>query len=398
MTIFIPNVTINCVRLFLSADNFSFSSLVCFVDCKAALYQVCDGQCFNTNNFVVPLKHPNSLINVYPNDDALTRKNCLSRIIEYWVAKRPETILKTHVPITIPLDLDYAEYIEYSLAEADSYELCQSMEANGDKEPSARDWWILKPAMTDCGYGIRIFSTMTDLVGYLESVESDERDSPPIDGNQVPSSLLREFVAQKYLTSIPLVNGEKFHVRAYVLAIGRLQVFVYQELLALIASEIYRQPWDNPTSRSSLTNSSLQPEDIQGDSTRSFWSSIPDDILPGDWKEDVFRQICQISAEIFRAASQAATGGLVLLPGCFELFALDFLIDSRGSVWLLEVNGGPAIPKEGEAGSLALRLLESITSITLGKLTRANETTLPEKLMIEVLNDELGKSNIREII
>ncbi|KFY24773.1 hypothetical protein V491_02028 [Pseudogymnoascus sp. VKM F-3775] len=317
--------------------------LVCFVDSKAALYQVCDGQRFNTNNFVVPLKHPNSLINVYPNDDALTRKNCLSRIIEYWVAKRPETILKTHVPITIPLDLDYAEYIEYSLAEADSFELCQSMEANGDKEPSARDWWILKPAMTDCGYGIRIFSTMTDLVRYLESVESDERDSPPIDGDQVPSSLLREFVAQKYLTSIPLVNGKKFHVRAYVLAIGRLQVFVYQELLALIASEIYRQPWDNPTSRSSLTNSSLQPEDIQSDSTRSFWSSIPDDILPGDWKEDVFRQICQISAEIFRAASQAATGGLVLLPGCFELFALDFLIDTRGSVWLLEVLQSPLV-------------------------------------------------------
>lgn len=94
-----------------------------------SLYQICDGRRCNTNKFVVPLKHPNSLINVYPNDDALTRKNCLSRIIEYWVAKRPESILKTHVPITIPLNLDYAE--------ADSFELCQSMEADGDKEPSA---------------------------------------------------------------------------------------------------------------------------------------------------------------------------------------------------------------------------------------------------------------------
>ena len=315
--------------------------LTCFVDSEAALYQICDGQRCNTNEFIVPLRNPNSsLINVYPNNDALTRKNCLSSIIEYWVAKRPQSILKNHFPTTVSLDLDYAEYIEYSLAEADSFELCQSMEANGDTEPSARDWWILKPAMTDCGYGIRIFSTMTDLVGYLESLKSDGRDFPPIDGNRVPSSLLREFVAQKYSTSIPLLNGKKFHVRAYTLAIGRLQVFVYRELIALIASEVYRQPWDNPTLRSTLTNSSLQPEDIQSDSVRSFWSSIPDDILPGDWKEDVFRQICQISAEVFRAASQTATRGLVLLPGCCELFALDFLIDKTGSVWLLEVNGG----------------------------------------------------------
>lgn len=167
-----------------------------------------------------------------------------------------------------------------------------------------------------------------------------------------------------------MLDGKKFHVRAYVLAIGRLQVFVYRELLALIASEVYRQPWDKTTLRSSLTSSSLQPKDIQSDSARSFWSSFPpDDILPGDWKEDVFRQICQISPEVFLAASQVATGGLVLLPGCFELFTFDFPID-KGSVWLLEVNGGPAIPKEGEAGSLALGLFESITSITVGSLHR----------------------------
>ncbi|KAH8586350.1 tubulin-tyrosine ligase family-domain-containing protein [Bisporella sp. PMI_857] len=356
--------------------------LRCFVDREAALYQICDGQRCNTNEFIVTLKNPNSsLVNVYPNDDALTRKNYLSRIIEYWVAKRPASILKNHVPTTVQLDLDYAEYIEYSLAEADSFELCQSMEANGDKEPAARDWWILKPAMTDCGYGIRIFSTMTDLVGYLESLESDGRESLSVGGDRVPSSVLREFVAQRYLTSIPLLNGKKFHVRAYVLAIGRLQVFVYRELLALIASEEYRQPWNNPTLRSSLTNSSLQPEYIQSDSARSFWSSVPDDILPGDWKEDAFRQICQVSG---RDLPSSLTN--------------DFLLDTKGSVWLLEVNGGPAIPKEGEAGSLALRLFESITSVTVGKLIQVNENALAEKRMIEVLNDELNQSNIREIV
>lgn len=87
-----------------------------------------------------------------------------------------------------------------------------------------------------------------------------------------------------------------------------------------------------------------------------------------------------------------------MLPGCFELFALDFLIDMNGSVWLLEVNGGPAIPKEGEAGSLALGLFESITSLTVRKLTQVNERSSAEKRMIEVLNCELSQINIREIV
>lgn len=34
----------------------------------------------------------------------------------------------------------------------------------------------------------------------------------------------------------------------------------------------------------------------------------------------------------------------------------------------------------------------------MGKLTRVNEKTLAEKRMTEVLNDELSKSNIREIV
>jgi hypothetical protein len=37
-------------------------------------------------------------------------------------------------------------------------------------------------AMTDCGYGIRIFSTMAELVGYLELIEFKEGETGSIDG------------------------------------------------------------------------------------------------------------------------------------------------------------------------------------------------------------------------
>jgi tubulin---tyrosine ligase len=72
--------------------------LRCFINNKAALFYICDGQRFNTNDFIIPLKNPNSsLINVYLNNDALIRKNYLFRIIEYWIIKRPESILKSRV-------------------------------------------------------------------------------------------------------------------------------------------------------------------------------------------------------------------------------------------------------------------------------------------------------------
>lgn len=87
----------SCIKKY-SPDVKFVDNLRCFVDSEAALYQFCDGQRCNTSEFIVPLTKPNSsLINAYPNDDALTRKNYLARIIEYWVAKQPQSMLKNHV-------------------------------------------------------------------------------------------------------------------------------------------------------------------------------------------------------------------------------------------------------------------------------------------------------------
>ena len=183
-----------------------------------------------------------------------------------------------------------------------------------------------------------------------------------------------------------------------MLAIGRLQVLVYQDLIVFVASEAYHPPWDYPDLRSSLTNTSLQPEEMRETSRLNFWSSFANELLSADQKEGVFQQVCEISAEIFRAASEIAIGGFVLLPGCFELFALDFLIDKEGAVWLLEVNGGPAIPQEGVGGSLMTGLFESITCITVRKLTGSKERYPAEERLIEVLDCKLSPSSIKEIV
>ncbi|KAF5661428.1 tubulin-tyrosine ligase [Fusarium heterosporum] len=432
-----------------------------------AVYQFLNGWELN-HHFAMLNRAKHGLLNAYPNSDALARKDHMAKVVDYWVTKRPESILKGHSPATVKLSLDYSEYVEDSLAAADDLTLLYSLEDNEAKDPSERDWWILKPAMIDCGHGIRIFSTIDELAGNLElaaDISEEDEDteitetvdvkhesdsdsdgfnlslSAPgldsldaiitatgklsintldkengtftdkllnlvIDENErIPSALLREFVVQQYIVSIPPIDGRKWHVRAYVLSVGRLKVHVFNEMLTLLALDDYEPPWKNPSLRSSLTNTALQEEEefTSKESMRDFWK-IADDLLPGDWKNSVFDQACQISGELLRAASHTMADKFTPLDKCFELFALDFLIDSSGTAWLLEVNETPAFYEQGYAGELAQRLMESVVCVTLEHMGRADlkdpKSVEARERMVEVLDatKELAKSNITEIL
>ncbi|KAF4872436.1 putative tubulin--tyrosine ligase PBY1 [Colletotrichum siamense] len=438
----------------------------------STVFQFCDGWALN-RNFAALNTAERALINAYPNSDALARKDYLARVVDFWTAKRPESILKKCVPLTVRLSLDYAEYVDDALTAADDLTLLSSLEDNEDKPASEREWWILKPALVDCGAGIRLFSTMEELASHLELAEyeideDDESDlsyqamleangksendttrdnsegfyptlsTPGLDtldalvtatgelalkehkdeiqrapkpqyvfkeGGRIPSAQMREFVAQRYIVHIPPMEKRKWHARAYVLAMGRLKVYVFKEMLALLAGEDYEPPWLNPSLKSSLTNTALQDEDvfINKQSMRDFWSA-PDDLLPGDWKASVFEQICHTSAELFRGAAHTMADKFTTVDKCFELFAVDFLIDTDGTAWLLEVNETPAFYDVGMAGPLAMRLMESVIYIAMEHMGNAKlgeeRNALAKKRMIQVLDetDKLAKSNITEIL
>lgn len=424
------------------------------------VYQLLNGWELN-HHFAVLNRAKNGLLNAYPNSDALARKDHMASVVDYWITKRPGSVLKGHSPATVKLSLDYSEYVEDALAAADDLTLLYSLEDNEAKDSSERDWWILKPAMIDCGHGIRIFSTIDELAGNLELAadiseedeESEEDAETPdtkfesddsaegfkpslsapgldsldalitatgklsvsgtnkiqdliIDENErIPSALLREFVAQQYIVNIPPIDGRKWHVRAYVLSVGRLKVHVFNEMLALLALDDYEPPWKNPSLKSSLTNTALQDEEefTSKESMRDFWK-IDDDLLPGDWKQNVFNQACQISGELLRAAAHTMADKFTPLDKCFELFAIDFLIDSKGTAWLLEVNETPAFYEQGYAGELAQRLMESLICVTLEHMGMADmeseKNVQARGRMVEVLDatKELAKSNITEIL
>ncbi|KAK4240560.1 putative tubulin--tyrosine ligase PBY1 [Achaetomium macrosporum] len=451
-----------------------------------AVFQFCDGWELN-RNFAVLNGAENGLINAYPNSDALARKDCLARVVEYWTAKLPRSILAKHVPETVRLTLDYSEYVEDALMAADDLSLLYSLEQNADRHPSYREWWILKPALVDCGAGIRLFSTIEELASHLELAanEMDDEDdedqeskesetevikapscnsedtggdrpeclptlsTPGLDsldglvtatgafsldesgpeqpqhtttrakkpqyvfkaGGRIPSAQMRAFVAQRYIVSIPTICGRKWHVRAYALAIGRLKVHVFRDVLALLAAEDYRPPWENPPLKASLTNTALQDEDevVRNESMRDFWdaAAVADDLFPREdphWKHHVFYQICGVAAELFRAAAHTMADKFTTLDRCFELFGLDFLVDTGGNAWLLEVNETPAFYQHGVAGTLALRLMESVVCVAMEHMGMARvgdpRNVVARNRFVEVLDEtaKLGRSNITHIL
>ncbi|KAI9844773.1 MAG: hypothetical protein M1837_005306 [Sclerophora amabilis] len=348
------------------------------------------------------INHPaTSLANAYIFRKALIRKHYLASTIASWITKSPKSLLTVHFKAALDFELDYAEFLDEALVEA--YELHDSFARNEHKESQDREWWILKPGMSDRGQGIRLFSTQEELLQIFEkweleqpdeeeedfsegghdentnnnnlnsipsseSVQSDEKD-----GSQIITSQLRHFIAQPYIHSPFLFpfSPRKFHIRTYVLAVGSLRVYVYGEMLALFAATPYVPPWHpssacNEDLSAHLTNTCLQTNNITSSTTfpsppppatnlndshvHRFWDLPPHPSSSStvDWKPAVFDQILAITSETFLAAARTTAIHFQPLPNAFEVFGLDFLVDEQRTAWLLEVNAFPDFAQTGE--------------------------------------------------
>lgn len=310
-----------------------------------------------------------SLANAYIIRKALIRKHYLSNTVANWISKHPDSILRHHFKPAFDFELDYSEFLDEALLEA--YELRESLEKNEERPDSEKEWWILKPGMSDRGQGIRLFSSEDQLREIFEEwdEESDVEDesgsedtvpqttTPAAHDDGVVTSQLRHFMAQPYIDPpllLPSSSNRKFHIRTYVLATGALKVYVFKEMLALFAAKSYRAPHESEDEVQDLarhlTNTCFQEGGASNEgSVRRFWDL--DHHVPGlaaDWKEKIFEQICAVTGEVFEAAARGMMVHFQTLPNAFELFGVDFLVDAEGNAWLLELNAFPDFAQTGE--------------------------------------------------
>jgi hypothetical protein len=344
-------------------------------------YPVLQYQVYERSDFDHVLAHPRtSLVNSYVIRKALIRKHYLSTTVSNWITKHPDSILRSSFKPAVEFELDYAEFLDDALLEA--YELRESFQRNEEREEDEKEWWILKPGMSDRGQGIRLFDSESSLQSIFEEWEEDEeesasetsygenngdgatgpgrRDSDPRGNleNGIITSQLRHFIAQPYIHPpllLPSASNRKFHIRVYVLAVGSLKVYVFREMLALFAEKPYANPSEEDDIHAlsrHLTNTCLQSGADGGtgpDTVRSFWSL--DETAPSlgsGWKDRVYEQICAISGEIFEAAARGMMVHFQTLPNAFEVFGVDFLVDGNGQAWLLELNAFPDFRQTGD--------------------------------------------------
>ena len=360
------------------------------------------------------LLHPNtSLTSAYIIRKALIRKNYLSSLILHWVAKHPSSCLKHHVKTTEAFEVDYAEFLDDALV--DCWDLKESWARSQHKTDEQREWWILKPGMSDKGQGIKLFSSAEELQEIFDTWEEESPDSDEEleDGSNddadvsadsknddfIMTSHLRHFVVQRYIHPPLIFYTRKFHVRAYVLCVGSMRVYVSREMLALFASHPYAAPWEDAPTTSYLTNTCLQDATTSEANVKRFWDlpSVADskeDATPRyDWKESVFHQICKVIGETFRAAALTAVTDFQPIPNAFEIFGVDFLIDADEKAWLLEFNAFPDFRQTGDMlrDTVIGNLMKGVVNLAIAGFFKIGPPKLADG-MVEVVHVDLGKS------
>ncbi|KAF3036093.1 hypothetical protein E8E12_007784 [Didymella heteroderae] len=380
------------------------------------------------------MSSPKASANAYVIRKALIRKHYLSTTIANWITKYPESALRRGAKPSVEFEVDYAEFLDDALVEA--WELKESWARNeqfGEDEKEKREWWILKPGMSDRGQGIRLFSSEEELTAIFEEwdPESDEEEDEEEDarsdaeaekdeGNGIITSQLRHFVAQPYIHPPLLLAppGEpsqlrKFHIRTYVLASGALQVFVYKPMLSLFAARPYSPPWESDfeseeeredAMRAHLTNTCLQDTGDREGSVGLFWN-LPDSIVsqpdtsvnaPSNWKEQVFTQIQDITAATFEAAARGMSIHFQPLPNAFEIFGLDFMVGIEGdgslNTYLLEVNAFPDFRQTGdELSGMIEGLFEGVVDKAIAPFFEVKTGGEKGDEMVKVLDVDLGR-------
>lgn len=281
---------------------------------------------------------------------AITRKNYLDSTIKQYRVKRPDSILHTSWPEGYFLELDYAEFLDDSLDEC--WDLKQELidNENGTK------LFIIKPALGDRAHGIHIFRTQNELQTILDKQEQETDDD----------CQMREYLVQEYIADPQLFKGHKFHLRVYVVAIGKLKVYLNKKALMLCSGSKY-DPDNHFDLKSHLTNTCYQGEEAivrEFDLENGLVDCDSDFKVPLN-VDRIYNQIKCTITDLFEAAIGQPMG-FQPLPNAFEFYGLDFLVTSSNDVKLLEVNAYPDFKQTGPLKHVVYQMFADTARILLG--------------------------------
>jgi tubulin--tyrosine ligase len=205
------------------------------------------------------------------------------------------------------------------------------------KDSVHRNVWIVKSSHGCKGQGIELF---TNVQSALHFVDSSPDPFP--------------FVVQKYIENPFLINGRKFDIRTWVLLTPHYDIHIYREGVLRTSSEQYSDDLHHTLAH--LTNHCIQETGVHFgayEKGNEMWYSEFQNYLDAihcglNFRERVVSQMKSISIQCLLAVKSALQTSCKVNSTalhCFQLFGFDFMLDADFDVWLIEVNGSPAVAK-----------------------------------------------------
>ena len=252
---------------------------------------------------------------------------------------------------------------------------CMQFFRHARLDPDA--WWVLKPSSGFGGEGITVHTSMTYLYKKFALCQSKE-----------------QFVVQKYLSQLLLIEGRKFDVRGLVLIAGTTPYFLfYHEGYLRVSIKKFSANSDKDVH---LTNSHIQTQSSNFSADKHFWSFerfqkylnsyhpkstdfVSEHLVPFIKKVGLF--ILQTGIVIIVVHTLCSLNGinleiyiyffLLLLqtvgmsvfqrnPSSFQLLGLDFMITDDLHIWFIEANNYPLWPKVSSSSSFVNELMDTL--------------------------------------
>ena len=267
----------------------------------------------------------------------------LAATLDEYFYKRGNAVSRFH-PETFSIDVR-PQIFSFGGASVDAAQVdveSRCLDAIDSMEECPGKLWIVKPSLADRAEAISVVSEPDQLVQAIESHPD-----------------LLQWVVQEYVEKPLLIDGRKFHLRVYVFCVGDLRVYVYRDMLALIAPSAYTRCTQSLEDATVHITNTCKHASGKGFSEGSFIRKFSPEScnLDPDVVESVKTGIYDAVGHLF-TAMESNTQGFMPVSNCCEVFGLDFLVEEESlKPILLEVN---AIPDLKNTGSELEVLIEGL--------------------------------------
>jgi tubulin--tyrosine ligase len=296
------------------------------------------------------------LLNSFCIRKGLIRKAQIAYYLKKYLSKKGDSPLAKYLPETYVFELDYIDYLDEALN--DVFEVEQALNDNLTKANTKK--FILKSSMTNKGAEMLLFDTKKQLVDFFQR---------RVDNSEDETLDLREWVIQAYIDNplqLESYNKRKFHLRVYVVAVGSLKVFVYDDILALFCRDKYKNEAklsddENLDLKCHITNTCFQLENL--DKNNNEWQKAEEECVKRFWQLNldesdpiknelklnfIYDQVKECVGKVFECLFYEPTV-FQPLENAFELYGFDFLVDQNMNTFFLEANAFPDFKQTGDS-------------------------------------------------